>query len=351
MPCRIDSLFISMDQMDQPVGVEQHQSKSPFKMFLYGLAVVIAIAAVVAGALAFRATRNVSTNPAVVKFAKALGISVAKVNGLSVPYAEYAEDLAILNAFYETQGAGEFSESDISDQVLSRLVVSVLIKDYAKRYDVVVTKDEVIASPFLAQLIAPFGTREVAEKEVQTRYGLSFDQYLDKVVHPVLLEQKLQEEFGNSTDETGKGYEENQVKARHILFTVDDKNDEEVKKKAQGVLDRVKKGEDFATLAAEFGEDGTKDTGGDLGWFGQGRMVPEFEEAVFDKEPGLLSELVKTQFGYHIVQVDEQRNGRNYTAFMGDQIRLATVEVLIPKVHNPFAAPDAAYDPAPTETE
>ena len=71
---------------------------------------------------------------------------------------------------------------------------------------------------------------------------------------------------------------------------------------AQLILERLKKGEDFAKLAAEKSIDGSRRKGGDLGWFGHGVMVREFEQAAFALQKGQLSGLVKSQFGYHIIK-------------------------------------------------
>jgi peptidyl-prolyl cis-trans isomerase D len=115
------------------------------------------------------------------------------------------------------------------------------------------------------------------------------------------------------------------AKASHILFKADLKNPDEKKavtEKANKVLDRIKKGEKFEILAAEFGSDGTANNGGDLGWFEQGRMVKEFEKAVFaSNTKGLLPNLVETQFGLHIVKVTETKtNKKVYVATLDKAI-------------------------------
>ncbi|RYZ35422.1 MAG: peptidylprolyl isomerase, partial [Sphingobacteriales bacterium] len=108
----------------------------------------------------------------------------------------------------------------------------------------------------------------------------------------------------------------NSVRASHILFKVNGETDEakaEALKKAQEVLGQIKGGASFEEMARQHGTDGTASVGGDLGWFSQGRMVKEFEQAVFNfNGTGLLPQPVKTQFGYHIIKVTEPKTSRKY---------------------------------------
>ena len=99
-----------------------------------------------------------------------------------------------------------------------------------------------------------------------------------------------------------------QVRASHILFSTTGKNEADVSKQAQAVLARAKAGEDFAALAKQYSDDpGSKVKGGDLDYFGRGRMVPEFEKAAFESAPGLVPDLVKSQFGFHIIKVVDKK--------------------------------------------
>jgi peptidyl-prolyl cis-trans isomerase D len=99
-----------------------------------------------------------------------------------------------------------------------------------------------------------------------------------------------------------------QVRASHILLKTQGKDEATVRAAAEKVLAEVKKGGDFAALATKYSEDeSSKAQGGDLDYFGQGRMVPEFDSVAFSLAPGSVSDLVKSQFGFHIIKVVDKR--------------------------------------------
>jgi peptidyl-prolyl cis-trans isomerase D len=107
---------------------------------------------------------------------------------------------------------------------------------------------------------------------------------------------------------------QDRVHVTHILFKTTDKKPEEVKQieaKAQDVLKQVRAGKDFAALAKENSEDtASAAKGGDIGWITRGQTVPEFEQKAFSMKPGEVSDLVKTQYGFHIIKVLEKETAR-----------------------------------------
>ena len=106
------------------------------------------------------------------------------------------------------------------------------------------------------------------------------------------------------------------AKASHILIKWDDEtpaSKRQAREEALGILREIRNGADFATQAREHGTDGTANNGGDLGWVYTGQMVKPFEDAVFRAtKPGLLNDLVETEFGYHIVKVDRVKDNTAY---------------------------------------
>ena len=146
--------------------------------------------------------------------------------------------------------------------------------------------------------------------EMITNNFLAF-QYLQKeVISKIKVTEKEAKAYYDKNPDLFKSPE--QIKARHILIQVPKEAPEEEKKKlkekADEVLKKVKAGEDFTKLAADFSDDsGTKSKGGELGFFSKGSMVPAFEQAAFALKPGEVSELVETDFGFHVIKVDEKK--------------------------------------------
>ena len=121
---------------------------------------------------------------------------------------------------------------------------------------------------------------------------------------------------------------EDRAHVAHILFKtvgMTDAEAAEVKKKAEDVLNKAKHGGNFADLAKQYSEDTTKDKGGDLGWIVRGQTVPEFEAAAFSLPKGSISDLVKTQYGFHIIQVIDRETARTQTL---DEVKASIVNQL-----------------------
>ena len=121
---------------------------------------------------------------------------------------------------------------------------------------------------------------------------------------------------------------EDRAHVAHILFKtvgMTDAEAAEVRKKAEDVLNKAKHGGNFADLAKQYSEDTTKDKGGDLGWIVRGQTVPEFEAAAFSLPKGSISDLVKTQYGFHIIQVIDRETARTQTL---DEVKASIVNQL-----------------------
>ncbi len=157
------------------------------------------------------------------------------------------------------------------------------------------------------------------EAEIKAAYDKDKGKYQvpeKRIVRYALLDtNQIRQNTQISDDELKAQYQQdiqqyqvpNRVHVQHILLMTVGKTDaevEEIRQKAEDVLKQAKKGAKFEDLAKKYSEDpGTKDKGGDLGWITQGQTVPEFEKTAFSLPNGSISDLVKTQYGFHIIKV------------------------------------------------
>jgi parvulin-like peptidyl-prolyl isomerase len=217
------------------------------------------------------------------------------------------------------------------DQIIDKIVDKELVDRAVAASDIEVTDEQIeervkeIRAEFAeanSQLDGQMGSLDDLVKQL----GITKEEFRESVRDSLAIEQLLVERgMEYPTEEEVKSlYEENkdafqrpaQVNARHILITVDANADEKAWEEAQKRAMEVRKkataeGADFAKLAQENSEGPTATKGGDLGWFGQGSMVPEFEKTVFALEKGEISEPIRTQFGWHVIKkVDEREAGQ-----------------------------------------
>lgn len=204
--------------------------------------------------------------------------------------------------------------------------------------------------------------------EVASQLKTQEDSLLANVMYQQLIQSATPSEAELKATYEARKAQLEQVKARHILVRFqgsrvalrkDQKEltDAEALAKAQALRERIVKGEDFAAVAkAESDDTATGAKGGDLGTMSRGRMIPEFEKAVFDLKPGEISEPVKTPFGYHIVQMQE-RTTPPFEKVRADLERDAKNEMATQTVHalreksNVKFNPDYFGAPKPSEAE
>jgi peptidyl-prolyl cis-trans isomerase C len=238
-------------------------------------------------------------------------------------------------------------KNQLRQQILERMVIEQLLDEKVKANNIVITEEDVIAhfKESGARQQPPLSLEDI--KTLMEARGQSF-QERKQLIRKGLAYQKIMEaEWGGkinvTEDEAKKYYSENaedmeQVRASHILIkpdTTDPNTDPNqakanAQKKAQALLDQIKAGADFAELAKNNSDCPSAAKGGDLNFFTRGRMVPPFEKAAFSLKVGQVSDLVETQFGYHIIKVTDHKD--TFEQFK-DQI----VETLTEKKRSDFA--------------
>ncbi|MDP8230673.1 MAG: peptidylprolyl isomerase [Candidatus Gorgyraea atricola] len=249
----------------------------------------------------------------------------AKVNGVKVKSMtlEAAVDNFIANQKMMGMQTNEGDRDKLRAQILEELISAELLYQESKKAgldnlnDKVKEQFENIKKGFASkdEFKKVLKERGVSEKELKNdiKKGLYIKAFLDRDIYAgvTVSEQEKQAEYEKNKDKLSVP---EQVKASHILIMAKPDASDEDKNAAKAKIEDLRRkalsGEDFAELAKANSQDGSASNGGDLGYFGRGAMVKPFEDAAFSLEAGQISQIVETQFGYHILKVTDKQEPR-----------------------------------------
>lgn len=267
-------------------------------------------------------------------------LAEARRLGLTVSDAEVAHRIYNISAFQENGrfsperydqllGAqrlskGEFErslrESLLVDKLRAALTDWVTITDEAVEAEYRRRNEKVKAQLVVFSADALRDRVELTDTDLEKYFEEHKEEYRvpekRKIKYLLVDIEALRKQITVSPSDVERYYRENeeqyttpeQVRASHILLQTEGKDEAEVRKQAEALLKQIKEGADFAALAKQHSEDeASAAQGGDLDYFGRGRMVPEFEKVAFELEPGQVSDVVKSSFGFHIIKVTDKK--------------------------------------------
>ena len=247
-----------------------------------------------------------------------------KVNGQEIPQEAVDFELNRLLQFYAEHGVTEDKLRGempaLKERAVQQAIGAKLLFDEAKRLDIAVSEDEIEGrleemkaqakgeAPFL-EMLKQRGTN-IVEFRNQLKLGRRVDKLVEQVTSAEIVqptEDEIAAHFKTHRDSYSKGV---QVQAQHILVSVkpEDPNEKLAAiAKISEIRKRIEAGADFASEAAAHSDcPSGKQAGGSLGWFGRGMMVKAFDDSVFDLPVGGMSDIIETQFGYHLIYKNDE---------------------------------------------
>ncbi|MDA3938579.1 MAG: peptidylprolyl isomerase [Spirochaetia bacterium] len=244
--------------------------------------------------------------------------AAAMVNGVSIPLKTYNGQVQAIIQQYEGQGVN-FQDTQLADlkiKVMENLIDQELLYQDAKSKGLTVADSAIDTQ--VDTVKGQFPDEATYKKELAAQ-GMTEEEIRMDIGKTLLVEDYITSKYGPSIkiedSEVLTFYQGNsqyfskpeQVRASHILIKVEPEAAESVKedalKRINAIKDRVNNGDEFSDLARELSEGPSNTNGGDLGSFGRGKMVKSFEDAVFALDVGSVSDVVETQFGYHIIKL------------------------------------------------
>jgi len=255
--------------------------------------------------------------------AKVVDKTMATVDGDVILMSEYEKRAKPVIEEYQKVLAGlpdkDVRINELKEKILEQMIDEKVLIHEAKKQKIKVNSKEI--EDGIAEIKKRFPSEEEYNQEL-ARQGLGEEKFKEQVEEQLmvikLIDREVKAKVGPPTDsEIEDFYKQNesemvepeQVRVRHILIKVGENTDKnEALKRIREILKQVKKGEtSFAELAKKYSEDASASKGGDIGFFIRGQMVRKFEDAAFSLDVGQISDIVETEYGYHIIQCIEKK--------------------------------------------
>ena len=251
---------------------------------------------------------------------------VAKVDDILITSMQVENELNTLMAQYQLMVPKEQLDAlrpKMEKQAVENLINKELLLREAESRNIQVSSEDIDKQ--LNSIVSRFPSEEVFDQQI-TKMGTSKEKLVKNIEQQLKISSLLKSSMTSlkaiTDDDVKVFYQENkdkfkepeQVHAKHILFKINASDPSDVKDKKRKDLEvlrnKIKNGEDFSEMAKEYSEGPTNVKGGDLGYFGRGQMVKPFEEVAFGLKDEGLSDIVETQFGYHLIKVIDHKEAR-----------------------------------------
>ncbi len=276
-----------------PENNEQIIQKRKFKFFRYGiyLLVVCLLLIIMNGVGIYKYNWQGKVTMALADY---FPYPAVIVNNNIISFEEYIDNYQVIKYFNENQVSEsevfQITEEELKVEVLNKLILNRIVAHLADLNGVSVSKEEIDYE--LNNIKNNLSEGDNLEDRLTAMYGMSEDDFIKKLLSPEILYSKLHQKY---------------IKEDNIDRDAKLKNNNQ-KIIAQDILDKIRQGENFEEIAKKESDDEiTKEYAGDLGFFGKGEMVQEFEQAAFNLKIGEISEVIETSYGFHIIKVTDKK--------------------------------------------